>query len=139
MPQLVLHTGPYAAQVHRIDPVEDLRGLVGGVAGRGLNAGVVERHVQPAEGRNGLVDHRSNLLLIGHVAGDAQHLVPAGPQVLDGISKGVLVDVSEPDSGASFGERLRGGQPHARTRAGDQRDLPIEVIRRIHRILHSMF
>jgi hypothetical protein len=132
LPQFVLHAGPYAAQVHRIDSVKGVTGLVGGVGWQSLDAGVVESHVQPAEGCNVLVDHRGNLLLIGHVTGDAQHLVLAGPQVLDGSSKRGLVmsaGTTAPDSA----ERLRGGQADARTSAGDQREVPSEVIGAISR------
>ena len=46
--QFVLHARPHPAQVDGVDPVEDLGRFVGGVAGRDLDAGVVERHVEPA-------------------------------------------------------------------------------------------
>jgi hypothetical protein len=40
--QLVFHAGPNAAQVDRVHPVEDLGRLVGRVARRGLDPGIVE-------------------------------------------------------------------------------------------------
>src|SRR5215213_7481925 len=46
-PQLVLHAGPDAAQVDRVHVVEGLGWFVGGVGRRGLDAGVVEREVEP--------------------------------------------------------------------------------------------
>lgn len=58
-------------------PVERLGRLVGGVGGRGLNPGVVERHVQPAERRDGSVHHVSDVVLgrklaTRRVSGDRQ-------------------------------------------------------------------
>jgi hypothetical protein len=47
--QLVFHARPHPAQIDRVDTVEDLGGFVGGVAGWNLDAGVVERHVEPVE------------------------------------------------------------------------------------------
>ena len=54
-----------------------LGGLVGGVAGRDLDAGVVECHVEPAEGRDGPVDHGGDLSSSDTSQGDAEDLVPA--------------------------------------------------------------
>ena len=55
-----------------------------------------------------------------HVAGDPDRLAARGGQPSGRGVKGVGVDVSEHDSGARLGERLRGGQPDARAGAGDQ-------------------
>ena len=76
--ELVLHAGPDAAEVDGVDPVEQVGGFVGGVGGWGLDAGVVECHVEPAERGDGAVDHRGDLGLVGDVAGDAEHLMPGG-------------------------------------------------------------
>jgi hypothetical protein len=46
-------------------------GSSAGVSRRGLDAGVVEREVESAEGRDGAFDKRGDLLLVGHVADDA--------------------------------------------------------------------
>ena len=59
--QLVLHAGPDAAEVDRVDAIEELGRLVGRVGRRGLNAGVVESQVQTAELTNGTFDHRGDL------------------------------------------------------------------------------
>ena len=76
--QLVLHGCPHATEVDGVDPVEQLGRFVGGVGGWGLDAGVVERHVEPTERGDGALDHRGDLVLVGHVAGHAEHLVPGG-------------------------------------------------------------
>ena len=90
--ELVLHAGPHAAEVDGVDPVEQVGGFVGGVGGWGLDAGVVERHVEPAERGDGAVDHRGDLVLVGDVAGDAEHLVSGGLQVVGGgAASGVVV------------------------------------------------
>ena len=73
--QFVFHAGPHAAQVDRVDPVEHLGGFVGGVARRDLDAGVVERHVQPAERVDGGLHRRGDAVLVGDVAFDAERLV----------------------------------------------------------------
>ena len=78
----MLHAGPDAAQVDGVDPVEQFGGFVGGVGGWGLDAGVVERHVEPAERGDGAVDHRRDLVLVGDVAGDAEHLMPGSLQIV---------------------------------------------------------
>jgi hypothetical protein len=68
------------AQVDRVDTVEDLCRFVGGIARRNLNAGVVERHVEPAERVDGRLHHGSHAVLVGHVATNAQDLVAGGGQ-----------------------------------------------------------
>jgi hypothetical protein len=52
-------------------------------------------------------------------------IVGCGPQR-------VLVDVCERDARALFGERARRGEPHPRARFGDERDLTLEVVGRVH-------
>jgi len=74
----VLHAGSDAPQVDRVHAVEGLGRFVGGVGRRGLDAGVVEREVEPAEARRGPVYERGDLLLVGDVAVDAERLVARG-------------------------------------------------------------
>jgi hypothetical protein len=76
--QLVFHAGPHPAQVDRTDPVEDLGRLVGGIAGWNLDAGVVERHVEPAEGVDGCLHHGGRAVLIRHVTTNPEHPVAGG-------------------------------------------------------------
>ena len=80
--QLVLHAGPDAAQVDRVHPLEVLGRLVGRVARREHDAGVVERHVEPAERRRRCARPWRRPRLVGHVAGDAERLVARGGQLL---------------------------------------------------------
>jgi hypothetical protein len=99
--QLVLHARPDTAQVDRGDPVEVLGRLVGRVAGRDLDAGVVEGHVEPAEGVDRALDEGGNLGLVGHVAGDGERLMTGGGELVGGGAEGVFVDVGEHDGGAA--------------------------------------
>ena len=64
LPELVLHARPDAAEIHGVDLVEHVGGLVGCVTGWRLYAGVVEGQVQAAERFDGAVDHRTNLDLV---------------------------------------------------------------------------
>jgi hypothetical protein len=130
--QLMLHAGPYAAKVDRVHPVEDFRRLISGVARWGLDAGVVERHVQPAEGVNRCLQHRRNAGLVGHVTSDGQHLVSCLREVVRGGAESFLVDIGEDDSCARLGEGMHRGEAHARAPTRDERDLAGEVIRRVH-------
>jgi hypothetical protein len=91
-----------------------------------VDAGVVEREVESAEGRHGALDERGDLLLVGHVAHDAQRLVAGAGQLLRRGPEGLLVAVGEHDGGPGLGERPRCGQPHAGAGAGDDGDAPPE-------------
>jgi hypothetical protein len=130
--QLVLHARPDAAQVDRGDAIEVLGRLVGRIGQTEHDAGVVEGHVEPTEGVHDAVDEAGDLVLVGHVAGDAERLMAGGGQLVGGSRERVLVDVGERDGGAGRGEGPRGVEPHTGTRAGDQCDLAVEVVRRVH-------
>ena len=124
--QLVLHAGPHPAEVDGVDPVEDLGGLVGGVAGRDLDAGVVERHVEPAEGVDGRVTMAATLSSSATSHGTPEHAWPAAvSSSVGGVERG-LVDVGEDDRGAGFGERAGGGQAHPGAGAGDEGTWPVK-------------
>src|SRR3712207_6039994 len=128
----MLHGGPDSAQVDGVDAVEVLGRLVGGVIRRDLDAGVVERHVEAAEGGDGALDEGGDLVLVRDVAGDAERLVSGVGQLSGGGAQRLLVGVGEHDGGAGFGEGLRGGEAHPGARAGDDGDLVVEVIGGIH-------
>jgi hypothetical protein len=113
-PQLVFHAGPDAAQVDRVDAVEDLGRFVVGVARRSLDdAGVVEGKVEPAEARHGAFYKCGDLLLVGHVADDVERLTARGGQLGRRGPEGLFVAVGKHDGGPGLGERLRCGEPHA--------------------------
>ena len=107
-------------------PVEVLGRLVGRVGRRNLNAGVVECHVQPAEGRDRTLDHGGGLVLVGYITGDAQRLMAGGGQLVGGGTKRLVVDVGEDNGGARIGEGLGGGKPHPGAGPGDQGDLAVK-------------
>ena len=91
--ELVLHAGPDAAQIDGVDPVEHLGGLVGGVDGGGLDAGVVVGHVQAAERLDGPGDGGGDLVLVGDVAAHGKYVVPGVAQLGLGRVEGVGVDI----------------------------------------------
>jgi hypothetical protein len=82
LPQLVLHARPDASKIDRIDAVEVVGRLVGGVAWRDHDAGVVEGHVEPPERRNRALDGSSDLRLVGNVADDREDPVARRCQVV---------------------------------------------------------
>src|SRR5215207_123711 len=55
--EFMLHAGPDTAQIHGGHLVEAFRRLIGEVARETDDAGVVEGHVQPTVGGNGVLDH----------------------------------------------------------------------------------
>ena len=67
----MLHAGPDTALVHGGDALEILEQFVGRIRRRNLDAGIVERHVEPAVLCDRAFNHRGHLRLIGDVAGDA--------------------------------------------------------------------
>ena len=67
-----------------VDPVEDLGRFVGGIAGWNLDAGVVERHVEPAERVDGRLHHGGHAVLVGHVTPNAEDPVAGGGQLVGG-------------------------------------------------------
>ena len=79
--------------------------------GRDLDAGVVERHVEPPEGVDGRVHHGGHAVLVGDVAGDAERLVAGGGQLVGGGLEGGLVDVGQDDRGSGFGEGAAVARP----------------------------
>lgn len=93
--QLVLHAGPDPAQVDRGHPIERRGWLIGGVARRDLDTGVVERHIQSTEGTHAAVDHGRHLGLVRDVARDPQHAVTRNLQLIGGRAERVPVDVCE--------------------------------------------
>ncbi|HEV2785705.1 MAG TPA: hypothetical protein VGV67_04900 [Solirubrobacteraceae bacterium] len=103
-------------------------------AGRwGLDAGVVEREVDPAEGVHRAVHEGGDLGLVGDVAGDAERLITGGGQLVGGGAQRLLVDVGEHDGRPRGSEGAGGLEAHAGARAGDERDAAVEVVRRVRR------
>jgi hypothetical protein len=128
----VFHAGQHAAEVDCGHPVEHLRRLVGRVADRELDAGVVEAHVEPAQRIDGGGDEGDDLVFVGDVARHPEHPVPGSGQLVGNRHQRRLVDVGQHHRSAGLGERASGGQAHAGAGAGDQGDLAGEVVARIH-------
>ena len=133
MAEFVLHGCPHTSQVDGVDAVEQVGWFVGGVGGWCLDAGVVECHVEAPEGGDGAVDHRRDLCLVGHVAGDSEHLMPGRLEVVGGGVEFGFVVGGEHDGGAGLGEGASGGEAHAGAGAGDEGDLAGEVVDGVHR------
>jgi len=130
--ELVLHARPHTAEVDRVHAVEDLGRFVGGVTRRNLDAGVVERHVQPAVGVDRGADGCGDAVLVGDVTFDAEDLVAVGGELACDGHEGVMVDVGEHDGGASVSECLDCSQAHTGAGAGDERHPAGEVVGRVH-------
>jgi hypothetical protein len=132
--QLMFHASPHTSQVDRIDPVKDLSRFVCGVAGWDLDAGVVERHIEPAERVDGRLHHGRHAVLVGHVTTNPKDLVASGCQLLGGRIKRGLVDVGDDDGGPGLCEPVCGGKPHAGAPTRHECYLSSEVVGRVHGI-----
>ncbi len=66
----------------RVHSVEVAGRLICGVARRNHDPGVVERHVEPVERRDGALDKGGDLVFVGHVADDTQRLMACGGQLV---------------------------------------------------------
>src|SRR5215204_1629286 len=128
--KLVLHASPDAAEVDRVHAVEGLGRLLGGVRRRGLDPGVVEGEVEPAESRHATADEHGDLLLVRDVTADTDRLVARGGQLLSRGLEGLVVAIGQDNGGASLGERLRRRESHSRGSARDQRHAIAEVVGR---------
>lgn len=128
----MLHAGPDPPLINRGDALEILDQLVGGVRRRHLDAGIVERHVEPAVLCDRAVDHRGHLRLVGDIAGDTDRGAAFEDDPLGVLRREITVYVSQHDGGAALGEHPRRRQPHAFGGARDQGHLPFEIVDRVH-------
>ena len=104
--------------------------FVRGIAGWNLDAGVVERHVEPAEGVDGRLDHGRHAVLVGHVTTNTKDPVSGGSQLVGGRTERDLVDVRDDDRGPGLGERACGGKAHAGAPTRHECYLSSEVVGR---------
>jgi hypothetical protein len=74
----------------------------------GLDAGIAERHVQPAVRANGRAHRRGDSGFVADVARDGEGLVPGRGETVGGLPQGVLVDVGEDHRSAGLGEGAGG-------------------------------
>jgi hypothetical protein len=130
--EFVFHRRPHAAQVHGCDRVETVCGFVGRVGGRDHDAGVVERHIEPAEAVDGGAYGGLDLSLVGHIAGDREHGVPLRRELLRGLVHEFGVSVGENRRGAALGEGAGSGETHPGARPRDERDRAREVVPNSH-------
>ena len=121
--QLVFHAAPDAAEIDRDGAIEFVAAGVGGLHGRSLHAGIVERRIQPTEGGHRLVEHGLDLRFIGHVAANRHRFVTCGEQLLCSRPCRSFIDICHNHCRARGSESLRGREPNALTGAGHERHL----------------
>jgi hypothetical protein len=80
--QLVLHAVPHATEIDRSYAIEFFATGIRGFDGRTLNAGIVERRVQPPEGGDGPLHHCRHLCFFGDIASDADRVAAGGNAIL---------------------------------------------------------
>src|SRR5438128_7490906 len=137
--QLVFHAAPDAAEIDRDGAIEFVAAGVGGLHGRSLHAGIVERRIQPTEGGHRLVEHGLDLRFIGHVAAKRHRFVTCGEQLLCSRPCRSLIDICHDHGRARGSESLRGHEPDALSGAGHERYLTFEGQVRWCRVAHMAF
>ena len=93
-----------------------------------LDAGVVEGHVQPAEGVDRRVQGGLDVFGAGDVAAHGDGLAAGLLDQACRLGVGLLVDVGDHHAGALTGERLGGGAADACGGSGDEGDLAGEAV-----------
>jgi hypothetical protein len=118
---LVLHRQEHSAQVDCDHAVPVVVGRVGqgGSAGP-LDAGIVERHVDPAVGVHRDIEGSLHLAGVGDVATDGDGLAAGFGDEPGGFGVGLLVGVGDDYRGAFAGEREGGGAADAAGGTGDE-------------------
>ncbi len=119
----VLHAEHHRAHQQRHGRVEALDGDGGDAAGRRRSAGVVEQHIEPAEGACGLADHALPVVLERGV-GLHEAAVAAEPGC-QRLALG-LAAAGEDDLGAFLHEQLGRAGADAAGGPRDDRDLAVE-------------
>ena len=115
----MLHAGPDAAKIDRVDPIEFFSADIGGFERRRLHAGIVERGVEAPEGRNRALDHGSHIGLVGDVAADAHGPAACAGQLVRCRYDSVFINVDQGDRRARIRKRFRRRQSHSRSGSGD--------------------
>jgi hypothetical protein len=82
--------------------------------------------VEPAVGRDGVIDHRLRVRLFRDVGPDERGLTAGRSHELDGLGAGRLRVLGDDDLAALGGEHLGGHATHPTTATGDDRDLVLE-------------
>jgi hypothetical protein len=99
------------------------------------DAGVVDEHVDPAEGGGDLADHPVDAGQVADVGGDRQAPPAPGRDAGGGLLGGGPVDVGDCHVRAGIGERQRRGVADPLAGAGDDRNPPAERAHALDRIL----
>src|SRR4051794_8827115 len=95
--QLEFHAAPYATKIDRRDAIEVFTGRISGVGDDILDAGIVVGCIQPAEGRDRLLNHGFDLRVIGDIALNGEDSMTLGSQLISRGTHGVLVPVGQRD------------------------------------------
>src|SRR5438876_6712139 len=131
--QLVLHAAKHRPEIDGVHAVEFRHAGIGDFCHGALNTGVVERRIQPPEGRNRLPYHGFYLRVISHVALYADGFVTAGDQLFGGRASRSFIDVRQRHRCTFRGKCPRSGQAHAGAGPCDERDFVLK--RQIHGFL----
>ncbi len=131
---LVLHAEEDRAEVDGDDLVEHRVVDLGQRNPLELDRRRVDRAVQLAEGRHRAGDEALDVGGIGDVGGDEGRLAARLADQLDGLPAALGSDIGDGDAGAATGEGEGDRPAHPARRAGDERDLPVELTS-IHRSL----
>ena len=92
------------------------------------DAGVVEHHVEPAEGPHGAGHRRRAVVGTAEVGDERRRLAAAGAHVRRGARQLGLAQVRERDSRPRSREEQGAGAADARRRARDQRTFPCSTL-----------
>jgi hypothetical protein len=100
----VLHAGPHTALVDSGNALEVVERLLGGIGGRDLDAGIVERHVETPEPAYRQIDRSRRLRLIGDIAGDVDRNATLADDAAGFLLGKVAVPVGQHDGRSILGE-----------------------------------
>jgi hypothetical protein len=121
-PQFMLHAEQGAEDVGVEGGGVALGGLVGHRSGLAFGAGVVDRHIQPAEPRHGLVDQGADVVFVAYVGAQERGFGAEAAQFFRQRLAGFVAAAGDDDPRPITGESQRGGSADARQGAGDQDD-----------------
>ena len=118
--QFVLHAEEHTEHVGIEGRRVTFRRLLGHRPRNALGAGVVDRDVEAAEPRDGLVDHRTNVIFLADVSFDEVGFRTERAKLFDKFRAGFLASSGDDHVCAFSCEGHGGGASDARQSAGDQ-------------------
>jgi len=126
----VLHAGPDVALVYGADQVVILGRLIRDLGGGNLDTRVVEDGIQATERCNRALHHGRNLVFVNDIAHHGDRLAASGGDLIHRLEQRSLLAARQRDRSARLCKCACRIQPHAG--AGDEGDLPCEVVSDVH-------